>query len=89
MHSCECADTFQPGPVRLWTAGRLAPNALREAPLDIMENAKRPEGFGLLGSAPWLGLHADAKSRKRVKRNPWIVVSFFGLVIATWLKSQM
>ena len=54
-----------------------------------MENAKRPEGFGLLGSVSLPSLHAGAAARKRVKRNPWIVISFFGLIIAAWLKSQM
>ena len=54
-----------------------------------MENAKRREGFGLLGSSPLRSLHAGAAARRRAKRNPWIVVSFFGLVVAAWLKSQM
>ena len=54
-----------------------------------MENAKRAASFGLLGFAPLLGLRASAVARKRAKRNPWIVIGFFGLVIAAWLKSQM
>ena len=86
---CECADTFAPQTVRLQAAGRLAPNALRKAQLDIMENAKRPQGFRLLGSTPWPGLHAGAAARKRAKRNPWVVVTFFALVIVAWINSQM
>ena len=54
-----------------------------------MENAKHPEDFGLLGSAPSHGLHAGAVPHKRVKRNPWVVVTFFALVIVAWINSQV
>lgn len=51
-----------------------------------MENAKY-ESFGLLGSAPSPGPRASF--RKRAKRNPWVIVALFGLVVAAWINSQM
>ena len=54
-----------------------------------MEKAKRPERFGLFDSGPWSALQDGVIPPKRVKRNPWIVVSFFLLVIVAWINSQM
>ena len=88
-HACKCADTLGPGPVRLVSAGRIAPDALREARIDIMEKTKLSERFGLFDSGPWSALNDGVIPPKRVKRNPWIVVSFFALVIVAWINSQM
>ena len=57
--------------------------------LDLMETTKRPDGPGLLGATVSMLLHVGAAPRKRGKRNPWIVVGFFWLVAAAWIKSQM
>ena len=52
-----------------------------------MQNAKHPAGFGLLGSAPSPG--PGIGSRKRSKRNTWLVAALFGLVVAAWVNSQL
>ena len=50
---------------------------------------KHPQWFGLLASEASIGVHAGAVLHKRTKRNLWIIVGFFGLVIAAWINSQM
>ena len=50
---------------------------------------KHPQWFGLLASEASIRVHADAVVHKRTKRNLWVVVGFFGLVIVAWINSQM
>ena len=50
---------------------------------------KHPQWFGLLASDASIGLHAADGVHRRTKRNLWIVVGFFGLVIAAWINSQV
>jgi hypothetical protein len=54
-----------------------------------MDATHRPQGFERPVSAASPGLHAGAALRPRTRRNPWLVVGFFGLVIAAWINSQM
>ena len=56
---------------------------------------KHPQWFGLLASDTSdasdasIGSHAGDALPRRTKRNLWIVVGFFGLVIAAWINSQV
>ena len=50
---------------------------------------KHPQWFGLLASDASIGSHAGAVVPKRTKRNLWVVIGFFGLVIAAWINSQV
>ena len=56
---------------------------------------KHPQWFVLLASDASdasdasIGSHAGAVVHRRTKRNLWIVVGFFGLVVAAWINSQV
>ena len=50
---------------------------------------KHPQWFGLLASDASAGLHPGDVVHRRTKRNLWIVVGFFGLVVAAWINSQV
>ena len=54
-----------------------------------MQTTKRSEGLGRRGATGSAEGHGSVLTRKRAKRNPWVVVGFFWLVIAAWINSQM
>jgi len=54
-----------------------------------MQTTDRPGWLGLLTSTDPASRRAGFSRPKRAKRNTWVIVGFFVLVLAAWLKSQM
>ncbi len=52
-----------------------------------MASTDRPEWMGLLSDGEPGHLPGGAAPRHHAKRNGWVVIGFFALVIASWISS--
>ena len=54
-----------------------------------MLTSKRSAGTGILISQPSAQCDHGAAARTRGKRNPWVVIAFMGMLIATWINALL
>ena len=54
-----------------------------------MPTSKRYAGPGVLVSAHPVEQRHGAAARMRGKRNPWVVLAFMGLLVATWINALL
>ena len=56
---------------------------------EFLGTIKRPGWLGLLSLNVANTVAGSWAGRRRGKRNPWVVLGFFGLVVMAWINSQM